>query len=143
MSFQTLWCRCTFYFHSTEYLNAVCNLIDRVKFIQGVQRFCVQTLSVCSIGKNKTKISYSEKFINVLSRSYNKSIERKAIHTYVCISKCRGFISIQVSHWYSIEFITDRISWRFCLILPHAILIVAINLQIRTKMKRNSVRLSS
>lgn len=143
MSIQTLQCRCTFYFHSIEYLNAVCNFINRVKFIQNVQRFCVQTLSVCSIAKNKTKMSYTEKFINVLSRSYNKNIERKAIHTYVCISKCRGFISIQISYWYSIEFITDRISWRFCLILSHAILIVAINLQIRTKMKRNSVRLSS
>lgn len=65
---------------------------------------------MCYIGKNKTKMSYNEKFINVLSRSYNKSIERKAIHTYVSISKCRGFILIQVSHWYSIEFITDRIS---------------------------------
>lgn len=81
-----------------KYLNTVCNLIDRLKFIQNVQRFYVRTLSVCYIGKNKTKMSYNEKFINVLSRSYNKSIERKAIHTYVSISKCLYWY--KALYWY-------------------------------------------
>lgn len=43
--------------------------------IQGVSKFSVQILLVCSTGKNKTKMSCSKKFINTSLKTYNKNMK--------------------------------------------------------------------
>lgn len=61
----------------------------------GVSQFSMQSSSVCSIGRDRTKMSCSKGFINVLLKSYNKNMKRKTIHTYAYISKCHSPLLMQ------------------------------------------------